>query len=103
MELLHTYPQSKKFLVADFFFFFFFFPFPPTKTQQNMQMGTRTLTEPLKKETHMKTTKMTTTNSLTATTSAWVCCLLELFSKKTAAAGIAQSFWCVQSMLERLL
>jgi hypothetical protein len=30
----------------------------------------------------MKTTKMTTTNSLTATTSAWVCCLLELFSKK---------------------
>jgi hypothetical protein len=50
MELLHTYPQSKKFLVADFFFFFFFFPFPPTKTQQNMQMGTRTLTEPLKKK-----------------------------------------------------
>jgi len=54
MELLHTYPQTKKFLVANFFFFFFFFfflPFPPTKTQQNMQMGTRRkLTEPLKKK-----------------------------------------------------
>jgi hypothetical protein len=40
----------------------------------------------------MKTTKITTSNSLTTTTSAWVWCLLELFSKKLLQLELHRAF-----------